>query len=321
MTEHIKMDATIPAEMSGKRLDQILALMLPEHSRARMQAWIRDGRIKVNMKPLRPCDRMRGGERLEIDVEIERRAEMVAEAMPLSIIYEDESLLVVDKPAGLITHPGAGVRQHTLMNGLLHHDPELGRLARAGIVHRLDKDTSGLLVVARTPQMHTCLVRQMHSRQIRRQYVTLVTGGLIGGGVVDQPVGRHPRYRTRMAVVNNGRPAKTHYRIAKKYPYHTRLRITLETGRTHQIRVHMAWLGHPIVGDPVYSAGQQLLKGMSPELIRLIRDFPRQALHAHTIELKDPRDGRIRHWQAPLPADINGLIGALERQAGAPCRE
>lgn len=315
MNEQIKISTVIPDEMSGKRLDQALATLLPEHSRARLQGWIRNGYVLIDKKTMRPRDKIHGGEQVEIQAEIEARISASPENIPLEIVFEDEYIIVINKPAGLIVHPGAGNPQHTLMNALLHHDQQLEQVPRAGIVHRLDKDTSGLLVIARTLPSHTSLVKQLQAREMHREYVTIVSGIMTAGGTIDQPIGRHPKHRTRMAVVKNGRAATTHYRIIKKYRHHTQLQVNLETGRTHQIRVHMTWLHYPIVGDPVYGTKKQLVKGMDPKLARIVTSFPRQALHARAIQLLHPQNDESMSWKAPIPEDMTRLIDSLELDA------
>ncbi len=315
MNELIQIDTVIPEEMSGKRLDQALAKLLPEHSRARLQGWIRDGYVLIDKKIMRPRDKIQGGEQVEIQAEIEVQVSASPENIPLEIIFEDEYLIIINKPAGLIVHPGAGNPQHTLMNALLHHDQKLDQIPRAGIVHRLDKDTSGLLVIARTPQSHTSLVKQLQTRDMHREYVTIVSGVMTAGGTIDQPIGRHPKHRTRMAIVKNGRTAITHYRIIRKYRHHSQLQVNLETGRTHQIRVHMTWYHHPIIGDPVYGAKKQLVKGMDSNLANIVTAFPRQALHARAIQLLHPHSDELMTWEAPIPEDITELINSLELDA------
>lgn len=315
MNELIQIDTVIPEEMSGKRLDQALAKLLPEHSRARLQGWIRDGYVLIDKKIMRPRDKIQGGEQVEIQAEIEVQISASPENIPLEIIFEDEYLIIINKPAGLIVHPGAGNPQHTLMNALLHHDQKLDQVPRAGIVHRLDKDTSGLLVIARTPQSHTSLVKQLQTRDMHREYVTIVSGVMTAGGTIDQPIGRHPKHRTRMAIVKNGRTAITHYRIIRKYRHHSQLQVNLETGRTHQIRVHMTWYHHPIIGDPVYGAKKQLVKGMDSNLANIVTAFPRQALHARAIQLLHPHSDELMTWEAPIPEDITELIDSLELDA------
>ncbi len=315
MNECIKINIIIPDAMSGKRLDQALAELLPEHSRARLQGWIRDDYVQIDKKSMRPRDKVHGGEQVEIRAEIESQISAAPEDIPLEIVFEDEHLIIINKPAGLIVHPGAGNPQHTLMNALLHHDQQLEQVARAGIVHRLDKDTTGLLVVARTPQSHTYLANQLQARKIHREYVTIVSGIMTAGGTINQPIGRHRTHRTKMAVVKNGRPSTTHYRIIKKYKHHTQLQVNLETGRTHQIRVHLTWLHYPIIGDPVYGGKKQLVKGMDPNLANYITAFPRQALHARAIQLHHPLSKEMMTWQVPIPEDMAELINTLETDA------
>ena len=315
MNECIKINIIIPDAMSGKRLDQALAELLPEHSRARLQGWIRDDYVQIDKKSMRPRDKVHGGEQVEIRAEIESQISAAPEDIPLEIVFEDEHLIIINKPAGLIVHPGAGNPQHTLMNALLHHDQQLEQVARAGIVHRLDKDTTGLLVVARTPQSHTYLANQLQTRKIYREYVTIVSGIMTAGGTINQPIGRHRTHRTKMAVVKNGRSSTTHYRIIKKYKHHTQLQVNLETGRTHQIRVHLTWLHYPIIGDPVYGGKKQLVKGMDPNLANYITAFPRQALHARAIQLHHPLSKEMMTWQAPIPEDMAELINTLETDA------
>lgn len=315
MTETIHLTAKIPGELSGKRLDQALAILFPEHSRSRLQNWIKSGDVQLNKQIINQKQRVQSGDLVEIYTSLEPQDEWIAENIPLEIIYEDDYLLVINKPAGIVVHPGAGNPQHTLLNALLHYDPKLEYVPRAGIVQRLDKDTSGVMVIARTPESHTSLVAALQAREISREYQTVVTGVMTAGGKIDQPVGRHPQKRTQMAVVKNGKGAVTHYRIIKKYRSYTHLRVNLETGRTHQIRVHMAWLKNPIVGDPVYAGRAKLPKTATPELIHVLQTFPRQALHASAISLKHPVTGETLQYVSPLPDDIQHLIIALENDA------
>lgn len=302
-------------ELAGKRLDQALAILFSEHSRARLQNWIKNGDVQLNEQIISQKQRVQSGDVVEINAAHEQQDEWVAENIPLEIIYEDKYVLVINKPAGLVVHPGAGNPQHTLLNALLHHDPKLEYVPRAGIVQRLDKDTSGVMVIACTPESHTSLVAALQARKINREYQTIVTGVMTAGGSVDQPVGRHPGKRIQMAVVKNGKPALTHYRIIKKYRSHTHLRVNLETGRTHQIRVHMAWLKYPIVGDPVYAGRAKLPKTATQELIHTLQTFPRQALHASAISLQHPVTGKTLQCESPLPDDIQHLISVLEEDA------
>lgn len=311
VAETVHLTSVIPESLAGKRLDQALAILFPEHSRARLQQWIRNDHVQLNRKPSRQKARVQSGDVIEINATYEPSEVWEAENIPLEILYEDKQLLVVNKPAGLVVHPGAGNPQHTLLNALLHYDPELEYVPRAGIVQRLDKDTSGVMVIARTPEAHTRLVAALQARDIHREYQTIVSGVMTAGGSVDQPIGRHPRKRTRMAVVENGKNAVSHYRIIKKYRAHTHLRVTLQTGRTHQIRVHMSWLKYPIVGDPMYAGRLQLPKNASNNLVNLLQKFPRQALHASAIRLTHPLTGNILTCESPLPDDMQQLLVAL----------
>jgi 23S rRNA pseudouridine1911/1915/1917 synthase len=305
----------IPLSLAGCRLDQALAQLLPEHSRSRIQSWIRDGRVTLDGASCRPRDRVAGGEQAEIRVVREGRSQCRPQRMSLEILYQDADLLVVNKPAGLVVHPAAGNREGTLQNGLLHLDPTLACLPRCGIVHRLDKDTSGLMVVARSERAHTALVAQLQARSVRRQYLALVNGLPVAGGTVDAPIGRHPSQRTRMAVVPGGKPAVTRYRVEKRYRDHCLLEVRLETGRTHQIRVHLAHIRYPIVGDPVYGGRLRLPSGAAPELVDALRAFRRQALHAERLSLDHPGSGRRLQWQVPMPADMQALVDLLRAQA------
>jgi 23S rRNA pseudouridine1911/1915/1917 synthase len=265
----------------------------------------------------RARDTVRGGEEVRITASLPLDPAPAAEALPLEVVYADRALLVVNKPAGLIVHPGAGHPRHTLLNALLAYDEQLRRVPRAGIVHRLDKDTSGLLLIARTVEAHHALVAALAARRIARQYLAVCTGVMTGGGTVDQPIGRHRRERTRMAVRSDGRPAATHYRIARRFRAHTLLRATLESGRTHQIRVHLAHIGYPLVGDPVYGGRRRIPAGCTPELRAALDGFRRQALHAARLELTHPSSGRELAWEVPPPTDFSELISALERDLRA----
>ena len=315
MTKSIHLTAIIPRHLAGKRLDQALAELFREHSRARLQNWIRKGDVYVDNGPVNQRQRVKGGEQVKINTTHVSRENWSAEAMPLQILHEDEQILILNKPPGLVVHPGAGNPEHTLLNALLHYDPKLVTVPRAGIVQRLDKDTSGVMVVARTPESHTYLVAELQARNIKREYQAFVTGVMTAGGTVDKPIGRHPRKRTQMTVTENGKPALTHYRIIKKYRAHTHIRVQLETGRTHQIRVHLAWLKYPIIGDPVYGGRSHLPKGISQNLMAALHSFPRQALHACAISLIHPVTGAPLSSTAPLPEDLQQLRAALEQDA------
>ena len=307
----------LPEQYTGLRLDQALAKALPQYSRARLQGWIEAGAVRVDGRVPRPRDAVRGGEKVDIQAQIEPEFQVAAEALPVDVVFKDPALFVIDKPAGLVVHPGAGNAHHTLQNALLALDPKLALVPRAGIVHRLDKDTSGLLVIARTPEAHTALVAALASREVKREYIAVCGGVMTAGGTIDQPIGRHRSLRTRMAVRADGREAVTHYRVGKRYRAHTLVQVQLETGRTHQIRVHLAHAGHPVVGDPVYGGRRRLPRGASPELVAELDSFKRQALHAARLELEHPVKGGTMHWESPLPADLRKLTAALEMDLSA----
>ncbi len=310
--DKIQRDACVPPEQAGQRLDQVAAALFSEYSRSRLQTWIRSGELRVDGRSARPRERLQGDEYLQLEAVAETVIEDRPEPMDLDIVHEDESLLVINKPAGVVVHPAAGHADGTLMNGLLHHHSALEALPRAGIVHRLDRDTTGLMVVAKTLQAHKELVDQLQARSLFREYEALVAGVMTAGGRVEQPVGRHPVDRKRMAVVADGKPAVTHYRVEQRFRGHTRVRARLETGRTHQIRVHMAWLRYPLVGDPVYGGRLKLPRGADETLREALRAFPRQALHARRLGLQHPDDGAYREWQAPCPRDLQDLLSVLE---------
>ncbi len=305
---------SLPAEAAGLRFDQALARALPQYSRARLKTWIESGAVEVDGRPLRGKDRVLGGEQVRIHAQLPPQARVEAEAIPLAVVFRDPSILVVDKPAGLVVHPGAGNPRHTLQNALLALDPRLALVPRAGLVHRLDKDTSGLLLIARTPEAHTALTAALAERAITREYLALCSGAMTGGGTIDEPIGRHRTQRTRMAVRTDGREAITHYRIERRFRAHTLVRVTLETGRTHQIRVHLAHIGFPIVGDPVYGGRRRVPAGCPPDVASALHTFPRQALHAARLELTHPVNGRRLQFEAPLPQDMRRLVRNLEAQ-------
>jgi 23S rRNA pseudouridine1911/1915/1917 synthase len=311
VTAKIQHTLTIPDELAGSRLDQALAKLLPDHSRTQIQDWIKkqevtlDGQIPINKA------RVIGGESIVINAGIKPQQTFTAEAIVLDIIYEDDALLVINKPAGMVVHPGAGNMSHTLLNALLHHAPALKDLPRAGIVHRLDKDTSGLLVIAKTPGALLNLSNQIKNRTVSRIYQAIVYGIFASGGKIDEPIGRHPIQRKRMAIKDNGKEAVTHYRVMERYRAHTRVRVQLETGRTHQIRVHMAHIHHALLGDPIYGGRLRLPKGATPALVDMLRRFKRQALHAFELGLIHPVTRETMTWRAPLPADMKELIECL----------
>ncbi|WP_166266477.1 23S rRNA pseudouridine(1911/1915/1917) synthase RluD [Marinobacter caseinilyticus] len=306
-------DFSIPPEFSDHRLDQAAAELMPEHSRSRLQTWIKSGALTVNGKQCRPKDKVMLGDRLHLDAEPESQVSWQAESITLDIVYEDEHLLVINKPAGLVVHPAAGHADGTLVNALLHHAPEVENLPRAGIVHRLDKDTSGIMVVARSLIAHTSLVDQLQSRSMGREYEAVAIGTMTGGATVDAPIGRHPRERKKMAVVPSGKPAVTHYRVLERFSAHTHVRCKLESGRTHQIRVHMAHVRHPLVGDQQYGGRPRLPKGSTESLRATLTGFQRQALHARQLTLDHPVTGESLTWEVALPDDMTRLLAALRQ--------
>ncbi len=311
----------IPPSCAGMRLDQALAQVFSDYSRSRLSQWLKAGQVRVNGEQQRARDKVRGGEQVEIQAELEARTEWEAEAIPLDIVFEDTELIVINKPAGLVVHPAAGNPAGTLVNALLYHDPQLSAVPRAGIVHRLDKDTSGLLVVARTLPAQKSLVEQLQARRLLREYEAVVTGVMTAGGTVDAPIGRHPVQRKRMAVLPGGKPAMTHYRVVERFRAHSWIRCRLETGRTHQIRVHMAHIHYPLVGDPVYGGRLRLPKGCGESLASTLRQFKRQALHARRLGLIHPATGKTLEWKAPLPADMEHLMAALRADTEATHQE
>lgn len=297
-------ELNVPAECAGQRLDQVLAQLLPQHSRSRLARWIREARVRVDGHPAAPKAKVWGGERLRVEPTPSREVlAQLPQDIPVDVVYEDDTVIVVNKPPGLVVHPGSGNWEGTLLNALLRHAPQLEGVPRAGIVHRLDKDTSGLLVVAKTLAAQTNLVRQLQARTVSRHYTAVVHGRVAQNGKVDAPIGRHPVSRTRMTVLARGKPATTHYRVMSRYADATLLDCSLETGRTHQIRVHLASIGHPIIGDPLYGK-----RGVSTER----RPFHRQALHARRLAFVHPKSGRVVDWEAPPPQDMRDLIAALE---------
>ncbi|MEO6976575.1 MAG: 23S rRNA pseudouridine(1911/1915/1917) synthase RluD [Gallionella sp.] len=306
----------VPDDCAGLRLDQALVKIFPEYSRSRLQEWITVQQVRVDGEFATSKQKVWGGETLEVLPQVHPADQpYLAEDISLDIVYEDDALLVINKPVGLVVHPGSGNWEGTLLNALLHYAPQLTEVPRAGIVHRLDKDTSGLLVVAKTIPAQTALVRQLEARSVQREYLALVHGELARAGKVDAPIGRHPTQRVKMAVVESGKAAVTHYEIEKKFPSCTLLRCRLETGRTHQIRVHMASIGHPLVGDSVYLKGPQKCV---PQLRALLTGFPRQALHATRLALEHPVSGGRMEWHVPLPKDMQLLLQEIEAIVNEP---
>jgi 23S rRNA pseudouridine1911/1915/1917 synthase len=307
----------IPQSAAGRRLDQALAEMFPDYSRSRLTAWIRAGDVLLDGESAVPRQIVRGGEIVALNARRGQEVPMRPEEIEIDVRYEDADLLVINKPAGLVVHPGAGQPGGTLQNALLHYDAKLTEIPRAGIVHRLDKDTSGVMVVARSLRAHTALVAALQARDVHRQYEAVILGALIAGGSVDAPIGRHPRDRLKQAVVEEpvGKPALTHYRLRERYRAHTLVECRLETGRTHQIRVHMAHVKHPLIGDSTYGHGLKLPKGATTELVEALRGFRRQALHAEKLEFAHPVGGALVSVSVERPADLDGLVRALRDDA------
>lgn len=311
----IRLEGRVPPQAAGQRLDQVLARLFAQHSRTRLKGWIDAGMVRLDGAVPRPRDRVAGGECVLIDACVEDEVPLVPQPLPLAIVHEDAAIIVVDKPAGLVVHPGAGNADRTLQNALLAHDPALAKLPRAGIVHRLDKDTSGLLVVARSLASHVALTRMLAAREVHREYQAVCVGAMTGGGTVDAPIGRHRSDRLRMAVRGDGREAVTHYRVLARFRAHTHVRVVLQTGRTHQIRVHLAHAGYPIVGDPTYGRRLALPKGVVPSLEAALRGLRRQALHAACLSFAHPVGGAACRFESPLPADLERLLTALREDA------
>ncbi|MFT2090628.1 23S rRNA pseudouridine(1911/1915/1917) synthase RluD [Paraglaciecola sp. 2405UD69-4] len=310
--EKIQLQAHVPDNLFGKRLDQALAEMFPDYSRSRIKEWILSDKVTVNGEiSNKPREKLIGEELIEIDVELEVQVQHHAQAIDLDIVYEDEDILVINKPTNLVVHPGAGNMDGTILNALLNHVPNIENVPRAGIVHRLDKDTTGLMVVAKTIPAQTHLVEQLQAREISREYEAVVIGTMVAGGTVDEPIGRHPTKRTNMAVRESGKPAMTHYRVKEKFRAHTYLRLKLESGRTHQIRVHMSHLRYPLVGDQAYGGRPKPPKACNERMVDMLRSFKRQALHAVQLELAHPITGEWMSWKAPLPDDFVELLDVL----------
>ncbi len=313
MTQQITLQAEVSADLLGLRLDQALAQLFPDYSRSRIKVWIENDLVRVNGNIVNKArEKVFGGEQIEIQVEIEEEQRFEAQDIALNIVYEDDDILVINKPKDLVVHPGAGNPDGTVLNALLHHCPQIAEVPRAGIVHRLDKDTTGLMVVAKNIPAQTHLVNALQKRQITREYEAIASGIMTQGGKVDEPMARHPTKRTAMAVHPMGKPAVTHYRIMERFRNYTRLRLRLETGRTHQIRVHMAHIAHPLLGDQLYGGRPRPPKGASDAFLEVLRNFKRQALHATMLRLHHPISGELMEWHAPLPADFVELLEALK---------
>ena len=308
------LEARIPIQSHGMRLDQVVAELFPDYSRNRLATWIKEGRLTVDGKTMKPRDKALASAHVVLEVADEPVIDWQPQTLPLDVIFEDEHILVVNKPAGMVVHPAAGHTDGTLVNALLGYAPELDTLPRGGIVHRLDKETSGIMFVARSALAHKSLVAQLSERTVSRTYCAVCTGALTGGGKIDAPIDRHPTARTKMAVVDDGKPAVTHYRIAHRFKHYTQLQVNLETGRTHQIRVHMAHRKWPLIGDPVYAGRQRIPAGASEALITALRNFPRQALHAQALEFEHPATGDWMEFETELPDDLVELLEVLDSE-------
>jgi len=315
MSSTLTLTASIPDALSGERLDRIAAELFPDYSRSVLQSWIKTGELKVDGKNSKSKDKYYAGAKLTLVAQLENNEQWIAEDIPLTVVYEDNELLVINKPADWVVHPAAGNPKGTIMNAILHYHPEASTLPRAGIVHRLDKDTTGLMVVAKTLSAHHALVKQLQKRDIKREYEALVYGEMTGGGTVDEPIGRHPHHRTRMAVEPfHGKEAVTHYRVKTRYHGITHIDVSLETGRTHQIRVHMSHIKYPIVGDTTYAGRNRIPMGASQTLSDALKMFPRQALHARRLGLFHPSGGKYLEWEAELPDDMQNLLNILKTE-------
>ena len=306
-----KLTILIPERMSGLRLDVALSEMLPDYSRSKITAWIKSGDALIEQKTFRPKDKSNGMEVIELKISKSQNNDWSAEDIPLSIVFEDGDIIVVNKPAGMVTHPGAGNRNGTLANALLHYDSNLKLLDRAGIVHRLDKDTSGLLVVARNEKSQKNLVEQMQMHSVSREYSAIVYGHMVAGGTVDEPISRDSRDRVKQAVSKSGKEARTHYRVIDRFQNHTHIKVVLETGRTHQIRVHMSHIGYPLIGDPIYGGKVRFPKKAGEELKVALKSFNRQALHAKKLSLTHPSSGSTLSWKVPIPDDMLAILEVL----------
>ena len=299
--------------MTGNRLDASLSEMLPDYSRSKITSWIKSGDALINQKTFKPKDKASGTEIVCLTLNQKQSNDWIAEKIPLNIVYEDEDIIVINKQFGLVTHPGAGNWSGTLANALLYYDPALSTLDRAGIVHRLDKNTSGLMVVARNEKSQKYLVEQLQNHSVDREYSAIVYGHMIAGGTVDEPIGRDPKDRVKQAVLMSGKEATTHYRAIDRFKSHTHVKAILETGRTHQIRVHLSHVGHSLIGDPMYGGRVRFPKKASEELKDALLNFKRQALHSKKLTLTHPISGELMSWKAPLPDDMVRLLEVLNR--------
>jgi 23S rRNA pseudouridine1911/1915/1917 synthase len=313
----IQMQATADTTHAGQRVDQVASQLFDGFSRSRLATWIKSGELRVNGNLVKASDKLLGTEILSLVAQVQEQTHDAPEAIQLDVIYRDDDLLVINKPTGLVVHPAAGHADGTLMNGLLHLDPQLAGIPRAGIVHRLDRDTTGLMVVARTLEAQTALVEQLQDKSVHREYEAIVVGVMTGGATIDAPVDRHPKDRKRQAVVEGGKPAVTHYKVEERFRGHTLIQVRLETGRTHQIRVHLAYKHYPLVGDTTYGGRLKLPAGATEELREALRAFPRQALHARKLGLIHPSTGDYMEFEAPRPADLAALVDALRQDRGA----
>jgi len=302
----------IPDRLIGQRIDASIAKMLPDYSRSKITAWVRSGGALINDKTFKPKEKVLGGEIVSLTIKQEKTNDWQAEDISLDIVFEDDDIIVLNKPVGLVTHPGAGNWTGTLANALLHLDPNLANLDRAGIVHRLDKNTSGLMVVARSELAQKNLVEQLQTHSVSREYSAIVYGHMISGGTVDEPIGRDPKDRIKQAVVEDGKDAVTHYRVIDRFAHHTHVKAILETGRTHQIRVHMSYIDHPLIADPMYGGKIRFPKKADEQLKDVLKGFKRQALHAKKLTLTHPISGEEMSWKAPLPQDLQDLLKALQ---------
>lgn len=314
--DSVRQKARVPTALHGSRFDQAAASLFPSFSRSKLQGWIGEGLLTLDGASARPRDKVCVDQELRLEATLEPEVSWAGEDIPLDIVYEDEHVIVLNKPAGLVVHPAAGHATGTLVNALLAHAPELERLPRGGIVHRLDKDTSGIMFAARSPLAHQSLVAQLAARSVKREYSAVCIGALSGGGTIDEPIGRHPTARTKMAVVPGGKPAITHYRIQERFGHHSHITVNLETGRTHQIRVHMAYRKHPLVGDPAYGGRPRIPRHASDRLIDTLRAFPRQALHARTLAFDHPKTSDRLEFATALPEDLEALLAVLRADDG-----